>query len=776
MKPSMMSLSIFFDKLNKFSLYLLFFLMPVFFLPFTQNGLDLPKQLLALILVFLSLIGLLGKAMLEKEVVFRGKKIIYISLVLILFSLLLSSIFSIWPTISFWGNFPNVSDSFLSYFICLILLIVLINSFRDKSDVLPLIFIFLLSGAIAAFLNLFQIYKIYLLPFDFTKTQAFNTVGTPIALAFFLVFLLPLSLILIFETKKILKIIFIIISLLLLLNIILINLKIIWFSLILVIFFLFVFGFENQKERIKIGWLVSLMIGLILAIFFYFFPNQFLNFPSLPPEVYLNVNSEIYILKGSFSEGIKNIILGSGPSTFIFEYSKYRPALLNQTIFWGTRFSNGQSFLLDWLLTKGILGMLSLLFFYFLIIFFIFKNLKEKDDLYGIKLGLSTGIIILFLASFLHPFNFLLSFTLFFFIGVFIVFVFKPIKTEPSFSKRILLNTSFILTIFLGLSLFLIQGQKYLAEVNYLKGINNFQKGDIDNAINYVQKAINFNSSGDGYFRDLAQFYLTKANLVSANKDLSQEEKRKLVTLVINRGVDAINMAVKIAPFNVSNWNVRGFFYRNLIGIEGVADRALESYLKAIELEPTSPFAYGEKARVHILMAQDFAQKGEEKLKEENLNFALKDLEKALKLKPDYAPCHYLLAVVYDQKGDLEKAILKLEETKTIASQDVGIGFQLGLLYWRKGEIEKAQREFENVLKLDPKYSNARYMLGLVYEKKGEKERVKEEFKKVFELNPNNQEVKKILENLERNLPALEGIVPNQPPIQETPSEISPIK
>jgi hypothetical protein len=63
-------------------------------------------------------------------------------------------------------------------------------------------------------------------------------------------------------------------------------------------------------------------------------------------------------------------------------------------------------------------------------------------------------------------------------------------------------------------------------------------------------------------------------------------------------------------------------------------------------------------------------------------------------------------------------------------------------------------------------------MLGLVYDKKGEKEKAKEWFEIVARANPQNQEIKKILENLEKGLPAMEGISFSQPLIQEAPTEI----
>jgi len=161
-----------------------------------------------------------------------------------------------------------------------------------------------------------------------------------------------------------------------------------------------------------------------------------------------------------------------------------------------------------------------------------------------------------------------------------------------------------------------------------------------------------------------------------------------------------------------------------------------------------------------------------EKEREEALLLAIKNLEKAIELKGDYAPAHYLIAVAYDQQGREEEAISRLEEIKNIFPQDIGISFQLGMLYWRKEKLDRAQGEFERIIKLNPDYSNGRYMLGLVYDKKGEKEAAIEQFEKVAKLNPENQEVAKILENLKGGLPALQGIIPSQPPIGEVPPEI----
>ncbi len=509
------------------------------------------------------------------------------------------------------------------------------------------------------------------------------------------------------------------------------------------------------------------------SLFFIFFPLRLAGFPVLPLQILPSIISEVEILKNVYSEGIKSFLLGTGPGTFIFDYSKYRPSSLNQTIFWGIRFSSGSSEFLDWFITKGFLGGISLLFLLGLIFFLSIKGLFKDKSLFNLKLGFLSSAVGMTLGGFLFSFNF--SLWLVFWI-IFAGLLFYNSKTREieinSRPRQIIFSFIILILTIVGLILFLLQGQQYLADINYLKGINFFSQGDIDKGINSIQKATLLNPSIDIYWRDLAQLHITKATLIAQSQEFSSEDKKQLIHQNITNGIQSLQRAISIAPFNVANWNVRGFFYRNLIGISGAGEIALESYHRAIELEPSSPFPYGEIGRTYILMAQDFRTREMPDKEKEFLSLAINNLEKAIELKPDYAPAHYLIAVAYDQQGREEEAITRLEALKESAPQDIGISFQLGMLYWRKEKLDQAQKEFEKIIKLNPRYSNDRYMLGLVYDKKGEKEKAKEQFEEVAKLNSENEEVRKILENLKQGLPALEGIISSHPPIIETPPEI----
>jgi len=767
-----MNLFLFFDRLNKIPLYLAIFLVPLFFLPFAQSVLDYPKQTLLLFLVFLSLIGWFGRQFIQGKIILRENKLLYLTLLFIFVLFSFSTIFSLWPTASFWGWPLSNTDNFLTLFSFFLLAFLFVNTFAEKEIFFALLLL-LLSGIIAGLFVLFQLYGIFILPFDFAQIFSFNTLGSVYQAAIFLAVLLLISLVLAFRIRKP---IFWIALLILLGLVILIDFNHAWIVFLLGVLTFTIFGLAAPQGKIRGGLAVFLMALLILSIFFIFFPLRLSGFPILPLQVSPGFISDMEILRGVYAEGIKNTLLGSGPGTFIFSYSKHRSPLLNQTLFWGTRFSSGNSEFLDWFITKGLLGGISLLFFLGLIIYFSIKGLTPHlSNRWGAEMRLAflASAIALVGAGFLSPFSFSLWFLFWVIIAGLLFYNLKERVIEiNSQSRRVVFSVVILAITIFSLVLLFSQGQKYLAEVNYSKGIKFSQQGNIDRAINLIQRAALLNSSVDIYWRDLAQLHLAKANLIAQDQELTAEQRRQLVHENIASGVQFINQAINLAPFNVANWNVRGFFYRNLIGIPGAGEIALESYRQAIKLEPASPFPHGEIGRVYILMAQDFREKQMEDNEKESLSLAISNLEKSIELKSDYAPAHYLIAVAYDQQGKKEEAIVRLEEIRNIFPQDIGISFQLGMLYWRKEKLNQAQREFEGIIRLNPDHSNARYMLGLVYDKAGEREKAKEQFEKVGQLNPENQEVVKILENLKGGLPALEGIISFQPPIGETPPEI----
>ncbi|KKW28665.1 MAG: TPR domain protein, partial [Parcubacteria group bacterium GW2011_GWB1_52_7] len=155
------------------------------------------------------------------------------------------------------------------------------------------------------------------------------------------------------------------------------------------------------------------------------------------------------------------------------------------------------------------------------------------------------------------------------------------------------------------------------------------------------------------------------------------------------------------------------------------------------------------------------------KQRTESLENARISLEKSIQLKPDYAQANYLLAQVLIRQGNLALAIQQVEAVRPLAPFDIGVAFQLGVLYYQANDFAKAEGEFMRAISINDSYSNARYFLGLLFDRKGEKTKAIGQFKHIETFNPDNQEVKRIIANLESGKAALAGISPPAPPPTE---------
>jgi len=766
-----------FDKTLKISLYLLVFLVPLWFLWTTQEVLIFQKQALLVILVSVALVAWLAKIVAKQELDIRISHLYWpVFAVLAVFAI--STATSVWRYGSFWGWPLNVSDSFITVLFFVILYFLVSNIVDDEKELLSIFYIFIISAIIAGVYAILQLYKIFIIPLPFTQFVNFNTIGSINSIAILSAVMLPFSLTVSFALKGMLRWCFWIFTAIFLAIVLLINFFSAWITMIIGLLVLLFFGIWNFKKRMEFGWISFPMVLLVIALFFLTFRVPFPGAPVLPIEVSPSLGAEINMTWSALKE---NPVFGAGPGTFVLNYAKYHQAAINQTIFWGTRFSSGSSEILDWFMTKGVTGGISLISVMIVAIFLVGRSLIESDESDGfawmIKLGLLASFLGIATANILYYSNFTMWLLFWLLLGGLTVSLGaqkKKISVAPPSFLAIISSFVFLLVLIFGLGLLFIGGQKYVAEIQYLKGAKLLSRGDIKNGTVKILSATNLNPSVDLYWRDLSQLYLSRISQIAADKNLSDEQRVRENQVAVNNAVAAANQAVAINPANVENWNVRGFVHRSLIGIQGADVVAIESYNKVSQLEPASPFSYAELGRVYLAQAQKLSANKEPKNKQdESLNMALENLNKAIDLKRDYAPAHYLIALVYEQQGKSDEAILKIAETARIAPNDAGLAFQLGVIYYQKNQFDNARIQFERVKALSSENANAKYMLGLVYDKQGQKGRAIEEFKKLSELNPNNSQLFKILENLNKNKPALDGIQPAQPPIQENPPEIN---
>ena len=219
------------EKIGRWSVCLAVLLIPLFFLPFTNNILELNKQALFLALGFLGLICWLIKTLTSGKLEINTSFLNLPVIILLLVSGL-SVFLSLFSYGSFWGQPLPVYSSFLSLLGFSIFYFLIVHFFK-KEEIPFLFFLLFLSGALASLYSVFQLFGKFILPFGFTKIISFNTVGSVNGLAIFLSVLFLALIPFFFFAKKPARVFLGIFGLIFFLTLFLINFKTGWLVLLI---------------------------------------------------------------------------------------------------------------------------------------------------------------------------------------------------------------------------------------------------------------------------------------------------------------------------------------------------------------------------------------------------------------------------------------------------------------------------------------------------------------------------------------------------------------
>lgn len=762
------------EAISRYSIYALVFALPILFLPWTSDILDFNKQTLLILSVFIALSGWMLKTLVSGKLSVNLNKTHLAVLVLFLIGLA-STLLSLDKYGSFWG-WPRITSESLLSLIGLVVLYFLISNTFSKKEIITSVTLLAISGLLASLVGVLQLFGIFL-PFNFTQSTSFNTIGLVSRLGIFLALLLPLLIILEIFSKKWLKIVFGISLILTLIALVVINYSIVWWVVLIGTALILLFG-VFKRDIFNSGWISLPMFFLVLSLFFIVLKPQIPAY-SRPIEVFLNQSASFNIVLQTIRE---RPIFGSGPGTFIFDFSKYKNSDFNQSSLWNVRFDGAASKILTVAATTGILGLIAFLALIATVVFYGFKFIlskqnKKDDNFFSVMTG---AVFITFIAQtvfyFLHNSNLSLDFIYFFLIAAFMGLsseAKKDYTLSPSSFLTLGVTFVFTLSLIFGLGLLILDGQRYFAEVNYFKAQTALAEGDLDRGIDEIIKAVASNPNSDVYLLGLSQMYISKIGSQLSKKDLSDQDQKDIGILVSN-SINAARIATEVSPNNVSNWSIRGFVYQNLIGIVPEAeDWAITSYDGAIKLEPVNPYYPTQEGMVYMRKALLLA---EDKAYEKNriLAKAQEKFTKAVQLKSDYSPARFQIAMVYQAQGRTAEGLKALEEAKKSSPNDVGLAFQIGIVYYQQKDYQTAKTELERAVRLSPNYANAIYFLGLVYDKLGQRDKAEELIYKVSRLDPDNAELKKVLGNLKAGRSALDGIeqqIPPNVPVEEQPVE-----
>lgn len=737
-----------FTRIVNINIHLLVLLVPLFFLPFSFEAFEFNKQYLLFFLVSLASFSWLAKMVLvDKELRFKRTPLDFFILGFLLIAIL-SAIFSVDKTSSFYGFYGRFSNGLASLLSLGVLYFLLTNNL-DVKHIPGLLKTFLWSGFTAVLLSYLSIFgvlaKLAVLPEGIIKQIIFNPTsasleGLTIFLAALAVFLV--GLILTKTDKGKIKTIFYCLLLFASLGLMaLIDFNAAWLVLLFTLSLLVALSLWKRifKENVN-RLLIPILLIIAAAVFIFYNPNFF----NLPKEQVLPqaISWQVGLL--SAVDNIKSGFLGTGIATFHYDFAKEKPLSVNQTWLWQIRFDRAGAHLAEILGTMGFLGLLSylaLIGMFLLVSWFLTTSgvARSRGTPEVTHLPLLMVFTALLIGQFLYYQNTTLALLFWFSLALLVISWHSPVsgqikekvisfKNFPELSlvfstMAIIVGVAILGTYFYG-------AKFYLADINYAKA-QRMAAGAERTAT--LERAVRLNPGLAQYRAILARVYISEA-LAEMEKPPARQDASKLQLLVVT-AINQARIATELGPNQVANWEVLGVVYREIrSSASGAVEWGVKSFEEAIVLEPSNPILYTELGKLYALTGQT--------------DKARDSFNKAIEKKSDYADALIQEALLLEGKGILTEAISKLETLVQANPFYVDGLFQLGRLYFNDGRIAEAIELFKRITFLIPSHSNAHYSLGVAYAAQRKNNLAIEEFEKVLELNPGQQDVIKKLEQL----------------------------
>ena len=736
----------FLNLVIKTSIYLLVFLLPIFFLPFSFEAFEYSKQYLLFFLVSLGFFCWISKMVIyEKAIRFRLSPLDYFVLGFLLVAVL-SAIFSVDKDSSIYGFYGRFSNGLIGLLSLGALYFLITNNVSlsgkplinaDKKPITTdkksaeishksvlidgILKVFLGSSVLVVLAGYFSIFKVWAkidslwhLPKVMLQSTFNPAAGSLEGLSIFLAVVVVLVAgLLLFRIRNFFYWLLLMASLGLM---VIVDFTAAW--IVLSVTLLLFVGFSMAKRIFKENvnrLLISILLIIVAAVLIPFQPQNL----NLPKEQVLSQQISWEVAVKSATDNVRAGFLGSGIGTFHYDFAKQKPQEINQTWLWQIRFDRAGNHFAEILGTMGFLGILfylGLIGMFLLISWFLLSR-----QFAGIPLLLA--FVALLVGQFVYPQNTILAFMFWLTLGLSVVKGEEKIKSFKDFPELSLIFSTLIIVLGVAiLAVYFYAGKFYLADMNYNKALQILG----EERVKILEKTIRLNPYSPRYRVALAGTHLYEA-VIEMQKPGGQQDASKIQTSVA-KAVDEAKMATLLQPNSVANWETLGVIYREIAGVAaGAVDWGIKSFEKATELEPTNPVLYTELGKL-------YAVKGDtEKAKEY--------FGKALSKKSDYSDALIQEALLLEREEVLDEAIKKLEDFVRVDPFNIEALFQLGRLYFNGGRIQEATGLFQRVVILVPNHSNARYSLGVAYAAQGEKELAIEQFERVLELNPGNPDV-----------------------------------
>jgi len=760
---------------------LIFFLCPLFFTGLTAQGMGFEKMLLFYFLVLIGIVAWVTKGAIQGELSLKRTPLdLPILATLIIFAV--STVLSVSSKDSLIGVYGGSGKGLLALLIFVLFYYLVVNNINTER-IKTIFWSLAASSFVLAIFSFLQLIKVYVLPLNITHQQSFNTFESFSGLTMYLVIILPILLIAAAQVREILpkagsaavyliKILSGLGIAAALVVLAMLNGFTFWPVAIVSIVIVLMFFLSKIIKIANNNLLIPLFVFLVLIILLVL-GNFNIATLNLPSEVSLSRGASWDIAKSSIAE---NPILGSGPSTFYYDFSRFRSLSFNGSPLWNMRFDSAAGALFEFLASVGVLGTLAVIIVALIALSITFLTLikSEEKGVSSIILALFSALvsIILYAVLFAQNNSLILAAVT---ISVFTVSAaitmypekFKTLKLSfRASAKYALALAAIFLCVSAGVVVLFTMGLKmYLADIHTQQAL---KTDNIDEKIMRFNQAISLAPYQDGYYLGLANGYMGKANQ-SALSGRDQTEISSNLSLAIDNGKKAVDIAGNKA---INNESLALIYENASFYTRGALEWSESFYKRVMELDPSNPVPYLRTALINMARANAETEKTE---KDYYIGEAIKFYDKAIEKKGDLASAYYGKAVAAEKMDNMDDAIEQLKRASLIARNNFDYRFELGRLYFNRGvaqlnleqtatkeiaeseitveeedadkdgeisvvpnaasgnvvgrnsDLDIAESLFLNILTFIPNHANARYSLAVMYRKLGEIDKAKEQ-------------------------------------------------
>ena len=186
--------------------------------------------------------------------------------------------------------------------------------------------------------------------------------------------------------------------------------------------------------------------------------------------------------------------------------------------------------------------------------------------------------------------------------------------------------------------------------------------------------------------------------------------------------IESYTKAIELEPGNALFYNDRGCAYENM----NIHDKAIEEYETAIDLNPNDAIFYCNRGDAYSNLG--------------SYDKAFNDYKKALQLDSNCSYAYMGRGHLYELLGNNSRAIDEYNKAIMITPQDDVSYENRGYIYFKLKDYDKAIDDLNKAIELAPNYANSYKHYGTVLKKKGDYKAAIDYLTTAISLNPNYKE------------------------------------